>query len=69
MQAGATNVHYSLYDKVIDTSGRFFKEETQEPYEYNGHFSWIYVFNNECADTIDGEGVALFDWLSQQKKV
>lgn len=69
VQAGATNVHYSLYDKVIDTSGRFFKEETQEPYEYNGHFSWIYVFNNECADTIDGEGVALFDWLSQQKKV
>ncbi len=68
IKAGAKNVHYSLLDKVLDTSGRFFKNGTKEPYEYNGHYSWMYVLNNSCKETIDGKEVTIFDWLSQQSK-
>ncbi len=35
------------------------------PYEYNGHSSWIYVFNDECVRKSDGK--KLFEWLSEQK--
>ena len=67
-KAGAKNVHYSLLDSVLDTSGRFFKAGTTEPYEYNGHFSWMYVLNNSCTDTIDGKKVTIMEWLGKQSK-
>ncbi len=67
VEKGATNIHYSLFDSVIDTSGEYFNEDGT-PYEYMGHFSWIYALNNESTDIIDGEDVTLFDWLSQQSK-
>ncbi len=68
VKAGAKDVHYSLLDKVLDTSGRFFKKDTNEPYEYNGHFSWMYVLNNSCKDTIDGKEVTIMEWLAKQSK-
>ncbi len=67
-KAGAKNVHYSLLDAVLDTSGRFFKKDSIEPYEYNGHFSWVYVLNNSCKDTIDGKEVTIIEWLAKQSK-
>lgn len=68
-KAGAKDVHYSLWDKVADTSGKYFKAgSTSEPYEYLGHFSWIYALNNECKDNIGGKEVSLFQWLSEQSK-
>jgi len=66
-EAGATNVHYSRFDNVVDTSGLYTNEDGT-PYEYMGHWVWIYALNNECVDTIDGEEITLFDWLSQQAK-
>lgn len=66
--AGAKNIHYSLFENVVDTSGKYYKAGTTQPYEYMGHFSWIYALNNECKDTINGETVTLFEWLSQQSK-
>ena len=66
--AGAKNVHYSLFDNVVDTTGNYFKPGTKEAYEYIGHFSWIYALNNECTDKINGETVNLFDWLAAQSK-
>lgn len=66
--AGAKDVHYSLFDKVIDTTGNYFKAGSDQPYEYMGHFSWIYALNNECTDKIKGKTVTLFEWLSQQSK-
>ena len=66
--AGAKDVHYSLFDNVVDTSGKYFKAGTTQPYEYMGHFSWIYALNNECTDEIGGKTVTLFEWLSQQSK-
>ncbi|GER68055.1 hypothetical protein BpJC4_25260 [Weizmannia acidilactici] len=47
LQAGAKNVYLSLFDDVHDTSGSY-KNADGTPYEYNGHWSWIYVYHNEC---------------------
>lgn len=68
VKAGAKNVHYSCMDSILDTSGRFFKKGTKEPYEYNGHFAWIPVLNNSCTEKIDGKEVTIFEWLSKQSK-
>ena len=66
--AGATNIHYSLFDTVVDLSGTYFKEGTKEPYEYIGHFSWIYTLNNQCKEEMYGMDITLFEWLSRQSK-
>lgn len=68
IKAGAKNVHYSLFDNVIDRTGSYFKAGTKEPYEYKGHWSWIYALNNQCTDIIDGKETSLFDWLGNQSK-
>ena len=65
---GATNIHYSRFDKVVDTSGMYKAQNGVDPYEYMGHFSWVYALNNECVDTIDGKEVTLFEWLADQSK-
>lgn len=57
--AGAKDVHKSIFDNVIDTSGKYF-DENGNPYEYAGHWSWIYVFNDE----VEENGVSLFEWLA-----
>ncbi len=62
-QLGAgLNLHVSVFTDVHDTSGNYFKNN--EPYQYYGHFSWIYFFNNEC---FDGD-LSLWQWLSEQKR-
>ena len=71
LKAGAKNVHVSVFDDVHDTTGRFFldgkdltTENTGVPYQYNGHWSWIYFDNNEC---YEGE-LNAWQWLSKQVK-
>ena len=71
-RAGANNVHFSLFDEVLDLHG-LFTEEGQAPYVYHGHFSWIYMLNNDCRLDYDGkpvivEGkeVSLLEWLACQ---
>ncbi len=54
----------TTYDNVIDLSGKY-KDEKGKPFEYNGHWSWIYAFNN---DVKDEEGNNLFDWLGEKVK-
>lgn len=65
IKAGA-DVQLSLFDKVIDTSG-LYKKPDRTPYEYMGHFSWIYVYNNECTATIDGKTTTIMEWLASKK--
>ena len=60
-------VHFSYFDKVLDTSG-LYKKDDGTPHEYAGHWSWIYVFNNEVEESIGGKNVKLFEWLAQQKR-
>ncbi|MFV0392877.1 MAG: prolyl oligopeptidase family serine peptidase [Coprobacillaceae bacterium] len=66
LEAGATNVHISLFDNVVDTTGRFPAITRSNAYEYNGHWSWIYFFNNEC--TCDECEDNAWEWLSVQTK-
>lgn len=66
IEAGASNVHYSLFDKVLDTSGRYFETDGVSSYEYMGHWSWIYTLNNECIEVIEGRKISLFQWLASQ---
>ncbi|MDR4945355.1 prolyl oligopeptidase family serine peptidase [Neobacillus cucumis] len=65
VDAGAKNVHESLFDKVVDTSG-LYKNADGTPYEYNGHWSWIYVYNNVPTDTINGKTTHIMEWLAAQ---
>ncbi len=74
MASGASNVHFTYWDKIVDIHAGF-KDEAGKPYEYMGHFAWIPVFNDDCRTdydgnpvTIDGREVTLMEWLSMQKK-
>ena len=61
------DVHFSFFDDVHDTSG-LYKKKDGKPYEYYGHWSWIYVFNDECEEVIDGKTVKLMEWLASKKR-
>lgn len=63
LEAIGADVHSSVFDDVHDTSGRFTTDDGQ-PYQYMGHWSWLYFFNNECEE----DGVNLWNWLSEQTK-
>ena len=63
IKAGNVNLHKSVFDSVVDTSG-LYKDEVGNPYEYPGHFSWIYVFNDECKEGKE----SLWSWLAKQSK-
>ena len=61
------NVHFSYFDDVHDTSGLYFKDNGAA-WEYPGHWSWIYVYNDECEENIGGRNVKLFEWLAAQRR-
>ena len=58
--AGATDLHYSHYDNVVDTSRKYDVDGAQ--YEYDGHWSWVYLFNDECKDGDE----TVFTWIVKQ---
>lgn len=60
-------VHFSYFDNVVDETG-LYKQADGTAYEYPGHWSWIYVYNDRCEDTIDGKTVKLFSWLAAQHR-
>jgi len=71
MNAGAGNVHCSLYDHVTDITGMYGGED----YKYIGHFSWIYSHANHCTLDYDGSPVlhngkptTIMEWLAAQRK-
>lgn len=68
IDAGAKNIHFSFLDRVSDQTGLYMKEDGITPFEYNGHFSWIYVYNNQCESTLDNKTIKLRQWLVMQKK-
>lgn len=61
--ANAADVHFTLFDDVHDTTG-LYKGADGAPYQYMGHWSWIYTLKNECVDN----GVTVFKWLASQSK-
>lgn len=56
LKAGAENVHLTLTEKVLgkDKNGQ----------EYNGHWSWIYVFNDDVKKEFDNSKVSGVDYLT-----
>ena len=64
----ADTLHVSTTEHVVDTSGQYFARDeegnlTDQPYQYNGHWSWIYFDNNESACNEDG--LKVFDFVAQ----
>ncbi len=70
--AGAKNLKISEFPNVIDLTGKYYKnrkakkddDDFEKPFEYDGHYSWIYVLDDLCYD----ENESLFEWLSHQSK-
>ena len=56
-------VHISLFADVHDTTG-LYSGADGAPYQYIGHWSWIWFFNNAC----DDGGLNMWQWLAQQSK-
>jgi predicted peptidase len=67
VKLGAPQVYYSYPRHIQDKSGRYTKKDGS-PYEYPGHCSWIYVYNNWLTQCINGKEITLMEWLSQQRK-
>lgn len=65
--AGNPFVYYSLYDKVVDPSKTYY-DAANQPFEYHGHWSWIYTLSNSCTQIINDKCVSLFEWLASQKR-
>ncbi len=63
LNAIGANVHTSVFDDVHDTSNTF-KGQDGNAYQYMGHWSWIYFFNNECEDN----GINMWQWMSEQHR-
>jgi poly(3-hydroxybutyrate) depolymerase len=70
-KAGAKNVHFTFYDRVIDLSGFYGGDN----YYFNGHWSWIYSHANHAKLGYDGKSVlhngkpvTLMEWLAGQSK-
>lgn len=68
-KAKAKNVHYSLFDHVIDITNQFGGKD----FHYHGHFSWIYSHANKCQLDFDGQPVmengqpvTLMGWMAKQ---
>lgn len=59
----AAEIKVSATENVVDTSEEY-TDEDGNPYEYDGHWSWIYFHNNESAD--DEDGTLVFDWIGEQ---
>lgn len=64
--AGKDNLIFTRFANVIDTSGLYTNEDGT-PYEYNGHWSWIYVFNNEVEAEVNGQNISIMEWLASQR--
>ncbi len=66
LQLGASNAYMSYLPRVLDESGLYTDEEGA-PVEYPGHWSWIYVYNNDLAQVMVGDivGGQLFGQAAQ----
>lgn len=65
IEAGAENVQLTLFKDVHDTTG-LYNNADGTPYQYSGHWSWIYVYNNEPATTINGSNTTIMEWMASQ---
>lgn len=55
------DLRLTYFDDVHDLSGNYNKPDGT-PHEYDGHWSWVYVYND---DVKGSDGLSLFEWLSK----
>ena len=71
-KTGAKHTYVSTTEHVVDTTSVYFMDEngqptledTGTPYQYMGHWSWLYFFNNEC----DANGLKVWDFVADALK-
>lgn len=68
-ETGASNVHFTFYDHVVDITGFFGGDD----YHYPDHWSWIYSHANSARRDydgslvkMDGEPVTIMEWMAGQ---
>lgn len=61
-EAGSENIHVFSPEHVVDMSGQY-KAADGSPYQYAGHWSWIYFDNNDT--TCDDCGISAFEWAAE----
>jgi predicted esterase len=68
---GAKNVHFTYYDHVNDITNFY----GGQGFQYNGHWSWVYLHENLPRTDLDGspvrvngKPVTIMEWLAAQKK-
>ena len=66
IKAGAQNVHLTYFERVTDTTGKY--KTNGNACEYDGHWTWTYVYNNLVDTLIDGKTVTLMDWMASQTR-
>ena len=73
-QAGAGNVHFTLFNSVEDLTGKY-KEPDGRARQYDSHGVWIQVYNDFCDTDLDGSRVmeqgmpvTVWEWLGCQKR-
>lgn len=73
-EVGAQNVHFTYYEILLDTTGRY-KDELGQPMKLFNHAVWNNVLNNECHTDLDGtnvcvngEPVTIWEWMANQKR-
>jgi hypothetical protein len=59
----ADHLSVSKTADVHDLSGKWMDDG--QPHQYSGHWSWVYLFNNE---SVDENGVTVFDWMGSLVK-
>lgn len=64
--SGATNLHISSTDHVVDLSRTLDDLNDGNAYQYNGHWSWIYFDNNESKCDVHNESA--WEWIANQLK-
>ena len=70
MKAAGITVHTSVWKDVHDTTGRFVNDDGSA-YQYNGHWSWTYFFNNQntCDDCKKNEWKWLAEYTTESNTV
>ena len=63
IMAGGENIHYSWFETMVDSTGQWI-DKNNDPWEYDGHFAWVHVFNNLALAEIDGKTTSLFEWMA-----
>lgn len=64
---GADNIHLHYPTHVVDRTGKNLLPDGTLA-NYPGHFSWIYVYNNDLSTEYNGRTVTLMEWLAAQRR-